>query len=85
MQMKERRPQKLPPILPREKREEISEGLNEIDRPTYDNNQNEDDDIGEKQMSGVEEEPRETTQMAVAQDEAQPSAVEQWSLALNYK
>jgi hypothetical protein len=36
-------------------------------------------------MSGVEEEPRETTQMAVAQDEAQPSAVEQWSLALNYK
>jgi hypothetical protein len=36
-------------------------------------------------MSGAEEEPREATQMAEAQDEAQPSAVEEWSLALNYK
>jgi hypothetical protein len=79
MQLKERRPQRLAPIHPRDNGEEIGEGLNEIERPTYDNNQVEDDnnEIGDKQMSGAEEEPREATQMAEAQDEAQPSAVEE--------
>ncbi len=79
MQLKERRPQRLAPIHPRDNAEEIGEGLNEIERPTYDNNQVEDDndEISDKKMSGADEVPREATQMAEAQDEAQPSAVEQ--------
>ncbi len=49
-----------------------------MDRPTYENNQVEDDndDIVQDQMSGLEEVPREPTEMVEAQDEAQPSALE---------
>lgn len=38
MQLKERRPQRLAPIHPRDDGEDIGEGLNEIERPTYENN-----------------------------------------------
>lgn len=79
IQFKERRPQRLAPLHLRENDEDIGEGLNEMDRPTYENNQVEDDndDIGQEQMSGLKDVPRELTEMVEAQDEAQPSALEQ--------
>ena len=48
--------------------EDIGEGLNEIERPSYENNQIEDDneDAGKQEMSALEEEPREATQLAEA-------------------
>jgi len=80
MQMKERRPQRLAPLHQRDNNngDEIGEGLQQIERPAYADDQIQDviDEMGPSRVAEMplDENQRDPSPMVEAQDEAQPSS-----------